>query len=154
MMIDIFNNRVEEKPRLIYFPHDADTLFPDDPDQYRWRATWDDWFPENPTGIILMPYPVLKKTKHGAWIDHHAYWSGEWVLTGHKRFVVDGSNSSWAKLTKEAAIYSLAHRLVGWSSNVAKAHKRVVAASHALWTLFPEHTNFAKAALAHLESAR
>lgn len=137
-------------PTLVYFPLDADTRFPDDPNLYRWRATWDNWFPEKPTGIILIPYPVLKKTNHGAWVDHRAYWSGEWVLSGHKKLVMDGSMSAWAKPTKDDAIHSLAHRLVRWSQKVADSHRKASASAHALRTLFPEYDNFAKCALEYL----
>jgi hypothetical protein len=115
----------------------------DDPDRIRWRATWHRSYNTGlPVGIELTPYPVVRKTPCGAWVDPHAYrqatkqpWEdgapgNEWLLSDKKlwKFVHDSSGSAWAKPTRAAALRSLGVRLTRWSSAVRRDVERVNAA--------------------------
>ncbi len=138
----------------------------DDPARIRWRAVWDkDYSDDLPHGIWMECYPVVRKTRCGAWIDPHAYrqatkqpWeegapANAWGLSDSSlhRFVYDRSGASWAKPTRALALHSLGYRLTRWSNNVRRDVARVNAAckvadallfSDSEWDARPEHVLF------------
>lgn len=115
----------------------------DEPNSYRWRATWHREYDGTITGIDLTAYPVLRKTPQGAQIDPHAWRQLqrdglEWTLSGQKRFVTDTGDAAWAKPTQERALHSLAVRLDRWARNVRNDVIAVRNAAHVLKVLRPD----------------
>jgi hypothetical protein len=143
MMLDFLSGEVVTKdaPRILDAYREFEGV--DDPDHIRWRATWHRSYNTGlPVGLELTPYPVVRKTPCGAWVDPLAYrqatkqpWEdgapgNEWLLSDKKmwKFVHDGSGSAWAKPTRAAALRSLGVRLTRWSSAVRRDVERVNAA--------------------------
>jgi hypothetical protein len=125
----------------------------DDPERIRWRAIWDSNYTNGlPGGIFMECYPVVRKTRCGAWIDPHAYrqatkqpWEEgapvrEWNLSDKSlhRFVHDGSGSAWAKPTRADALHSLGVRLTRWSARARHDVERVNAACDVAAALLTE----------------
>lgn len=123
----------------------------DAPDSHRWRASWDKNYDGYPECIILTAHPVLRTTPKGAWIAQHSYreatkqpWEDgapglEWVTFGTKgRFVLNGSGMSWAKMTREEAIASLAYRMERWAQKIVHDYRRVVAAVDTMERIRPD----------------
>lgn len=132
----------------------------DDPSSHRWRASWvTSWGDDIISGINLDAYPVLRLTPTGAWVDPHAYrqatkqpWEDgapglEWITHRHsKRWVGNSSGSAWAKPTQEAAIRSIAIRLMRWAQKCANDHAKVMAAVETLQAIRPDMKSHAEAA--------
>lgn len=126
--------------------------FSDDPTKHRWRAYWyDHWDTSMPVGIRLRAYPVIAATARGAWIDPHAYHHGEWVLSGQKRLVMNGSGMSFAKQTKEEALKSLAYRLHRWAQKSRRDMNRVIAAVEVTKRLLPDCARYAEMAARYVQ---
>ena len=77
----------------------------------------------------------------GAWIDPHSvYWPDGWEFyagSPHKRLVMNGSGSSWAKLSKDEAVMSLTYRLKRWAQKSRAELTRVEEAVRIAETVFP-----------------
>lgn len=126
----------------------------DDPTKHRWRAQWDRDYDTMPVGIRLTAYPVIALTEMGAWIDPDGYFHrGEWHFFGEplrhprKRLVMNGSGASWAKLTKEEALSSLAYRLKRWAQKTRRemnAVERAIAVADSLLPHCSSHIEDAK----------
>jgi hypothetical protein len=120
--------------------------FGDNPDAHRWRAWWgspvsDNWM--DGRGIHLACYPVVKKTRAGAWVAHHAYWNGSgWKNTTAAKLVMDGSGSAWAKPTQEHAIRSIAIRLERWATRERQAIYLLKSSIVTLRKLRPDMTSY------------
>ena len=104
----------------------------DDPDAVRWRAFWrSDSSVKSADGIVLACFPVVRKTRCGAWIEREATWHGDhwhfWASSDPK-FVYDGSLSAWAKPTRAEALKSLGIRLKRWGSRLRSDVERFNAA--------------------------
>lgn len=126
----------------------------DDPDLHRWRA----WWVHDVTSIELRAYPVIKKTRCGAWIDDLAWRQycaagREWNFSGDNikgKFVYDDRQQSWAKATQEQAIESLAIRLCRWTAILERDTQKALAAADALLKLRPDLEVYANAAKKNL----
>lgn len=131
----------------------------DNPQTHRWRAQWHRGWNDRVEGIELCPYPVVRKTTCGAWIDPYAYviatkqpWEDgvpqeEWVVhEDHLRWVSDTGAQAWAKPTRAEAINSLAVRLSRWADKTYAATRDIQAAAAVLSTLRPEYASYAAAA--------
>lgn len=141
----------------------------DDPDKHRWRAHWAQGDRSGEvSGIYLTAYPVVRLTKEGAWIDTLPYrqataqpWeegaqSLEWVISkdgAAHRFVVNGSGSSWAKMTRDEAIHSIAIRLERWTKRLAHEVEHASAAALALKQVRPDLELWSIRAQANLKGA-
>lgn len=142
---------------------------PEDPEKLRWRAWWSDkvYFPTGQTaGIELVCYPVIRKTKCGAWIDPHPYrqatkqpWEEgapamDWAphTEGTLRWVSDNSGQSWAKPTREEAIQSLAIRLSRHARNVRESLDKIAERAATLETLRPDLADYALSARNHINT--
>lgn len=123
----------------------------DAPDLHRWRATWENGGEGYPDCIVLQAHPVIKLTPMGAWVAEHAYreatkqpWEDGapgyvWNTLGTEgRFVLNGSGMSWAKLTQEEAIASLAYRMECWARRMVNDYRRVVAAVDTMERIRPD----------------
>ena len=123
----------------------------DAPDLHRWRATWENGDEGYPDCIVLQAHPVIKLTPMGAWVAQHAYrgatkqpWEDGapgyvWNTFGSKgRLVLNGSGMSWAKLTQEEAIASLAYRMECWARRMVHDYRRVVAAVDTMERIRPD----------------
>ena len=154
MELDVFSARFdlqEVLPSTIrYYGHDD---LGDAPDLHRWRASWEcsSMGMGYPDCIVLSAHPVVKLTPMGAWIAQHAYrkatkqpWEDGapgyvWNTYGTKgRFVLNGSGMSWAKLTQEEAIASLAYRMECWARRMVHDYRRVVAAVDTMERIRPD----------------
>lgn len=140
----------------------------DAPGLHRWRATWENGAEGYPDCIVLQAHPVIKLTPMGAWVAQHAYreatkqpWEEgapglEWVTFGNKgRFVVNGSGMSWAKLTREEAIASLAYRMETWARRMVHDYRRVIAAVDTMERIRPDFAakiNRARMSLAEIKA--
>jgi hypothetical protein len=142
---------------------------PEDPDSIRWRAWWSDkvCFPAGcAAGIELACYPVIRKTKCGAWIDPYAYrqatkqpWEDgapamEWAphIEGALRWVSDNSGQSWAKPTREEAVRSLAIRLSRHARNVQNSRDKIARRAAVLENLRPDLSDYAISARKLIEA--
>lgn len=142
---------------------------PEDPEKLRWRAWWDDtpyFGSDAPAGIALVCYPVIRKTKCGAWIDPHPYrqaakqpWEEgapamDWAphIEGTLRWVSDNSGQSWAKPTREEAIQSLAIRLSRHARNVRNSMNKIAERAAVLETLRPDLGDYALSARNHISA--
>lgn len=139
-----------------------------DPDALRWRAFWSPGLDGLPHSIRLVCYPVVKRTRCGAWIDPFAYrkmkrWTGdeaeyEWSgwtpdrPTDTLKFVYDDASAAWAKETPERALKSLGVRLTRWSRHLERAVNRMNAACDVASALLtaetreagPDHATFVR----------
>lgn len=125
----------------------------DDADQMRWRAYWDKSYYGEIRGVIVKPYPVIKTTPQGAWIDPLAYWHGVWNLSDkalHKWVSNDGGQA-WAKPTRQIAIDSLIYRHKRWSSRILNDIIYFRNVTNALGALFPQEARHVAQALKALE---
>lgn len=123
----------------------------DAPDLHRWRAYWENGEENLPDCIVLQAHPVIKLTPMGAWVAQHAYREAKkqpweegapgyvWNTFGTKgRFVLNGSGMSWAKLTQEDAIASLAYRMECWARRMVDDYRRIVAAVDTMERIRPD----------------
>lgn len=151
-MTFFFDDEVRTESPIILNDHD---VLQDDPNKHRWRATWErEYNTTMPIGIRLTAYPVISLTEYGAWIDPDGYFHrGEWEFYGkpllhpRKRLVMNGSGSSWAKLTREEALSSLAYRLKRWAQKTRRemnAVERAVAVAETLLSSNKRHIEEAK----------
>lgn len=158
-MIDAFFKldglTVEMKPTITKWGYED---LEDDPEQHRWRAQWNSNFDSTVYGISLTAHRVLKLTARGAWIEVYGYrqatrqpWEEgapalEWVEHADptKRFVLNGSGQSWAKLTQEEALESLFIRLSRWSMMIMRERDRALSATYAMEKIRPEMVGQAK----------
>ena len=152
--MDFDFNDTENQADVTMILNDHDVLG-DDPTKHRWRATWErEYNTTMPIGIRLTAYPVVSLTEYGAWIDPDGYFHrGEWEFYGlpvkhpRKRLVMNGSGSSWAKLTKDEALSSLAYRLKRWAQKTRRemnAVERAIAVADLLLPDYQRHIKEAK----------
>ena len=149
-MIDIFNLKsdgygTDGDPAITAFGYEG---LGDNADEHRWRAWW-----EQNGGIRLCAYPVVRATPCGAWIDRHAYYHGQWVLSGDKKFVHNESGMAWAKPTQEDAIKSIAIRLCRWTARLNSEVDRAKNAAMALDKMRPDFAQYAMTARINLNEA-
>ena len=152
MELDVFSERFDLQEvlptKIKYYWHDD---LGDAPDLHRWRASWENNGMGYPDCIVLSAHPVVKLTPMGAWIAQHAYreatkqpWEDgapgyAWNTYGTKgRFVLNGSGMSWAKLTQEEAIASIAYRMECWARRMVNDYRRVVAAVDTMERIRPD----------------
>lgn len=126
----------------------------DDPAKHRWRAQWErEYNTTMPIGIRLTAYPVISLTEMGAWIDPDGYFHrGKWefyaepLLHPRKRLVMNGSGQSWAKMTKDEALSSLAYRLKRLAQKTRREMSAVERAISVAENLLPQHAHHIKSA--------
>ena len=126
----------------------------DDPVKHRWRAWWAGGDAVNDvSGIELRAYPVVRATPCGVWIDDLAWRDGRgWQMTTTKgKWLSIGGRQSWAKLTQDAAIESLAIRLCRWTNMISDAQKRAGDAATSLKKLRPDLACFSETAIKNLK---
>jgi hypothetical protein len=130
----------------------------DDPHALRWRAWWDRSVIDEVIGIKLQPYPVVRVTPAGAWIDPHAYrCGGKWSPPYKEllRWVSNDGGAAWAKPSQQIAIDSLLYRYRRWGQRCARDLAYFIAAGETLKELFPAKVRVADEAFnclrAHIE---
>lgn len=140
----------------------------DNPETHRWRAGWCfDWDGQC-AGIELTPYPVIKLTRCGAWINEHGTrqatkqpWeegapAKAWVPFNPelmtKRFINNNSSAGWAKPTREEALNSLSIRLCRWTDHIRRDAERAKKAIMALQKLRPQDELSVKVSLNNLKN--
>ena len=127
----------------------------DDPDAHRWRAWWDQSVIDEVIGIKLQPYPVVRVTPAGAWIDPHAYRSGDsWSQPNKEllRWVSNDGGAAWAKPSQQLAIDSLLYRYRRWGQRCARDLSYFIAAGETLKELFPAKARVADEAFGVLRA--
>lgn len=128
----------------------------DDPDTLRWRAWWDQQsVTDEVIGVRLQPYPVVRLTPLGAWIDPHAYRSaGAWSQPYKEllRWVRNDSGAAWAKPSQQLAIDSLIYRYRRWGQRCARDLSYFIAAGETLKELFPAKARIADEAFGALRA--
>jgi len=119
----------------------------------RWRATWNKSYDDEVIGVLVTPYPVIKDTPQGAWIDPYAYWHGEWNLSASTlhRWVSNNGGQAWAKPTRKAAIDSLIYRHRRWSSRILNDIIYFRDVTNVLGALFPDEATHVAHSLSALE---
>lgn len=161
---DVFGT--DDSPRIFHEYSELSDVR--DPDALRWRAFWSPGMDGLPHSIRLVCYPVVKRTRCGAWIDPFAYrkmkrWTEdgaeyEWLgwtqdmPTCTLKFVYDDASAAWAKETPERALRSLGVRLTRWSRHLERAVNRMNAACDVASALLtaenpnegPDHAVFVK----------
>lgn len=140
MLLSFGDAPTRKNPKIWYNEREFEGV--DDPEKIRWRAFWaEDPSDSLPGGIELRCYPVVRRTRCGAWIATEATrqatrqpweegapakeWAHHW---SPQRFVYDDSNAAWAKPTRAGALRSLGIRLTRWSANVRRDVARLNAA--------------------------
>ena len=118
----------------------------DDMRVVRWRATWDRSYDGSVIGVLVEPFPVVRNTEHGAWVDPYAYWHGEWNFSEKRchKWMRNDSGQAWAKPTKESAIESLIYRHERWASRIANDVIYFHKVTAVLARLFPDKERQAK----------
>lgn len=136
------------KTHVVYW---GDEDLGDQSNLHRWRASWSNDSDGYPDEIVLQAHPVIKLTPKGAWVAEYASrqatkkpWEDgapayEWDTFGSKgRFVMNGSGSSWAKMTREEAVASLAYRMVNWANRMVHDYRRLVSAVDTMERIRPD----------------
>lgn len=154
-MNDVFNLQIAPLNTGIAQAYNQTTLS-DDPEKHRWRAHWEDTYDHGNEGgyrvcgILLIAYPVLRKTPKGAWIDRSSLArmapGGEvtWDFSGRTRWVSDDGAMAFAKPTREQALHSLAYRLMRWHQKSLRDLRRVHQAAAMCRDLLPQYAEFTR----------
>lgn len=127
----------------------------DDPNAFRWRAWWDRSVSDEVIGIKLKPYPVVRVTPAGAWIDPVAYrCGGSWSQPYKEllRWVSNDGGAAWAKPSQQVAIDSLLYRYRRWGQRCARDLSYFIAAGETLKELFPDKARAADEAFRALRA--
>lgn len=149
MNFDLLPLKETSPAPTIKYDHD----WSDDANQMRWRAYWNKAYNGDVRGVIVKPYPVIKTTPQGAWIDPLAYWHGVWNFSDKSlhKWVSNDGGQAWAKPTRQIAIDSLIYRHRRWASRILNDIIYFRDVTNVLGILFPHENQHVAQSLSALE---